>query len=194
MTSLPDPPQSTSSSPPRPRTSSSPSSPARLSGLSVPESRPPLGQPGTSFVTQDRPYALILRVRSHRASSDAVASVASVISCSCLVASVCSCSSPCGASERTPAQPTTTRRITHPKRRAPKTAVRHAGRTTAPPPFACVLCYNTSEHPTLRSLAHLQGRLIHPSAWKECSRKFVHRNTKTRKSPFWRRARARWRV
>ena len=42
--------------------------------LSVPKSMPPLGQPGTSFVARDWPCSLMIRVRSHRASSGAVAS------------------------------------------------------------------------------------------------------------------------
>src|SRR5215210_6618242 len=69
MTSLPSPPM-TSSLPPRPRTSSSPFSPAIRSGLSVPKSRPPCGQPGRSFeVKRAGRFTLISRVPSHRASS-----------------------------------------------------------------------------------------------------------------------------
>src|SRR5918993_3039527 len=100
--------------PPRARTSSSPSPPASQSTLSVPKSRPPLGQPGRSFLVK-RPSSLF---SSHRAPSDIVAwgerpcsLVASV--CPCLVALVCPCSS--GDSEHVPGllkrQPSVERRI-----------------------------------------------------------------------------------
>src|SRR5215212_3433961 len=134
MTSLPNPPISWSLAP-RPRISSSPSKPSSKSGLSVPESRPPLGQPGTSFVSQPFSYkpfsndgpmyrASTFRsmgcVSSHRACSDAA--LAERV-CSLLVVSVCPLSS-CGASERVPAQLTTRRRTAHPIRKGPTTAMR----------------------------------------------------------------------
>src|SRR5215203_7545958 len=87
--SLPGPPPSTSL-PPRPRISSSPFSPLSSSFLSVPKSRPPLGQPGTSFVTTDSLFMILLFVPSHRASSSDVAS--GERPCSFLVASVGPCS------------------------------------------------------------------------------------------------------
>src|SRR5215212_10384490 len=162
---------------PRPRTSSSPSSPVNLSASSEPESRPPLGQPGRSFVivsasgspgctelsdTVLTPALLsrsTVRVPAHRASSDAVGS--GERPCSCLLASVLRCASSLGASERIPTQPTA-RRTTHPIRRPLTTATRYPWRPTVPPlPLHVSLATSTSEHVTLRSPAHLQGRLIH---------------------------------
>src|SRR5215204_4411281 len=115
---------------PRPRTSSAPSSPPSLSGLSVPESMPPLGQPGRSFVVRTpAPMVGFLKVRvpSHRASSEAVAW------------GECVCSF-CGASEPTPAQPTPRRSTAHPIREALTKAMRCPRRTTThPPPLMCPL-------------------------------------------------------
>src|SRR5215218_4133036 len=105
MTSSPAPPK-ISSLAPRPRILSSPSRPARLSGLSVPKSRPPLGQPGKSFVVKCSPHFSKVRVPWHRASSsDAVASGERI--CSFLE-----------VSELVPAQPPTRRRTAHPIRKA----------------------------------------------------------------------------
>src|SRR5215211_9333877 len=175
MTSLPAPPNMKSPVP-RPRTSSSPSSPARLSYPSVPVSRPPLGQPGRSFVVMTPDHCsnlLNFRVPSHRASSDAVAS--GVCACS-LEASVCPCFS-CGASDRNPEQPTINTK--HPIRKASTTAIRTRvlwrcpRRTTAHSPLHISSATSASEHATLRSPAHLQGRLIHRSAWKGSSANFA---------------------
>src|SRR5215204_663292 len=122
--------------PPRPRTSSAPSSPASLSGLSVPSSKPPLGQPGRSFVVRTpRVGFLKVRVPSHRASSDAVAGGERVGSF--LVASVCPWPS-CGASELVPAQPTIRRRTAHPIRKVPTTTMRCPWRTATHPPSLCL--------------------------------------------------------
>src|ERR671911_563153 len=157
MTSLPNPPKIQSSAL-RPCISSSPSLPSNTSPPSVPESRPPLGQPGTSFVVKTVPSCLKVRVPSHRASSDAVASV-------------CPCSS-CGASERTPAQPTTTTAI----RKAPTTAMRCAWRITAHPlALACILtylhlgaCHTPKPGASLRRLIHrLPRRRILGSPYTE---------------------------
>src|SRR5215213_9441829 len=110
---------------PRPRILSSPSRPARLSGLSVPKSRPPLGQPGKSFVVKCSPHFSKVRVPWHRASSsDAVAS--GELPCSFLLE----------GSEGVPAQPTTRRRKAPPIRMVPTTAMRCTWRTTAHPPSA----------------------------------------------------------
>src|SRR5215207_9114612 len=130
MTSLPSPPQN-SSSPPSPRILSAPSPPNSLSGPSVPKSRPPLGQPGRSFVVwtpqpTHPPLRLILRVPSHRASSsDAVAW--GELPCSFFE-----------VSERVPEQPTPRRRTTHPIRKIPTTAMRCPRRTTIHPPSLCL--------------------------------------------------------
>src|SRR5215204_3319192 len=123
MTSLPAPP-TIKSGPARPRISSSPSKPFSLSGLSVPESRPPLfGQPGRSFVVKTTlcfigsdcscswsQVTLMVRVPSHRASSESVA--LGELPGSFLE-----------ASEPPPAQPTT-RRTAHPIRKILTTAMR----------------------------------------------------------------------
>src|SRR5215211_6320992 len=122
MVSLPLPPIRPSLAP-RPRISSSPSPPSSLSELSVPKSGPPLGQPGTLFVTQsssERPglgitdgrWWSISCVSAHRACSEAA--LAERV-CS-LVASVCPCC--LGLPERVPEQPTTMRRRAHPIRKA----------------------------------------------------------------------------
>src|SRR5829696_1948899 len=125
--SLPGPP-STSSEPPRPRTSSLPFSPASSSGLSVPKSRPPLGQPGRSFVVKRAGrFMLIFRVPSHRpSSSDSVA--LGELPCSFLLE----------VSELVPAQPTTRRRTAHPIRKVPTTGMRCPRRITAHPPSLCM--------------------------------------------------------
>src|SRR5215216_2104490 len=111
MTSSPDPPRR-SSRPPRPRITSSPSLPYRKSRLSVPKIRPPLGQPGRSFVVK-RAVApspplgsLVVLVPSHRASSEAVAS--GELPCSFLLE----------VSELVPAQPTARTTTAHPIRKA----------------------------------------------------------------------------
>src|SRR5215212_3566591 len=113
-----------SSEPPRPRTSSSPFSPASKSGLLVPKSRPPLGQPGRSLVVRSPGrLTLVFRVPSHRDSSEGVAW--GELPCSFLLA----------VSELVvPAQPTTRRRKAYPIRRVPTTAMRCTWRTTAPLP------------------------------------------------------------
>src|SRR5215207_8832081 len=130
MTSLPDPPK-ISSLPPRPRTSSSPFSPASRSGLSVPKSGPPCGQPGRSFVVKRAGrFTLVFRVPSHRASSSDVASGERPCS---LVDSVWPCSF-LEDSERVPAQPTIRTRTAHPIRKVHTTAMRCAWRITAHPP------------------------------------------------------------
>src|SRR5918994_5937084 len=138
MTSLPAPPK-IKSGPARPRISSSPSKPFSLSGLSVPESRPPLlGQSGRSFVVKTTLYfvgsdcncswsqvTLMVRVPSHRASSsDSVAW--GELPCSSFLLEV---------SEFVPAQPTIRRRKAHPSRKVPTTAMRRPCETTAPLPF-----------------------------------------------------------
>src|SRR5829696_5985092 len=108
MTSSPAPPK-ISSLAPRPRILSSPSRPARLSGLSVPQSRPPLGQPGKSFVVKCSPHFSKVRVPWHRASSsDAVAS--GELPCSSFLLEV--------SELVVPAQPPTRRRTAHPIRKA----------------------------------------------------------------------------
>src|SRR5215216_3747810 len=97
----------------------------------------------------------MVRVPSHRASLDAVASGERV--CSFLE-----------VSERTPAQPTPRRRTVHPIRKATTTAMRCAWRTTAPVLFACVPCYyhleachTTSYGAPLRGLfTEVRGREI----------------------------------
>jgi hypothetical protein len=77
------------------------------------------------------------------------------------VASVCPCSSS-GASERTPAQPTT-RKTAHPTRKAPTPAtMRRARRTTAHPTlFACVACYKYHRacHTRVPSASRTQANL-----------------------------------
>src|SRR5215210_2164821 len=117
--------QSDSDPPPRPRISSSPSLPASLSGFSVPESRPPLGQPRRSYVVKATHFSLrtlvltlMVCVPSHRASSsDAVAW--GEFPCAFLE-----------VSERVPAQPTNTRRTAHPITKVPTTTMRCGWRTT----------------------------------------------------------------
>jgi hypothetical protein len=159
---------------PRPRILSSPFSPEKLSYLSVPESRPPLlGQPGRSFVVKTpsaRCGFLRVRVPSHRASSDAVASGERAWSA---VASVCPC--PLGDSERVPAQPITIRRTAHPIRKAPTRAMRCLWRTTTHPPSLC----RCPPLLTPRSMPHDEARRISTEAYSpKClegrrSRKFI---------------------
>src|SRR5215208_1663357 len=122
MTSLPSPPK-ISSLAPRPRILSSPSRPARLSFLSVPKSRPPLGQPGRSFVVKCSPHFLKVLVPWHRASSS------DTVACDELP-----CSFFLELSELVPAQPTTRRRTAHPIRKVLITAMKRPWRTTAHPP------------------------------------------------------------
>src|SRR5215203_4443999 len=123
MTSLPHPPMRLSLVP-RPRISSSPSKPSSSSGLSVPKSRPPLGQPGKSLVTHrpDGPCRSMGRVSAHRACSEAA--LAERV-CS-LVSSVCPCC--LGLPERVAAHPMP-RRMAPPNRKA-TTAMRCTWRTT----------------------------------------------------------------
>src|SRR5215212_4155854 len=136
MTSLPGPPK-TKSLPPRLRTSSSPFSPASSSVLSVPLSRPPLGQPGRSFeVKRAGKFTLIFRVPSHRASSSLEASACT------LVASAI-------------------RRTAHPIRKVPTKAISCPWRTTTPSPSLHVsVATSTSKHDTQRAVAHLYGGLF----------------------------------
>src|SRR5215217_9051514 len=152
MTLLPELPMS-SSLPPRPRISSSPSLPKRISGPSVPESRPPLGQPGTSFVTAVSSSHLMVRVPSHRGSSDVVASGERPCS---FVASLCPCFSSCEDSALTPDPPITRRRTAHPIRKAPTTAMRCPWRTTAHPPSLCMYPPLLTPH----SVPHNEARRI----------------------------------
>src|SRR5215207_2023840 len=142
------------SEPPRPRITSSPSPPYKLgragfldrvrSDPSVPKSRPPLGQPGMSFVVTISPLpdSLMVLVPSHRASS-------------LLEVSAC-----------TPEAPAT-RRTAHPTRKVTTKAISCPWRTTTPSPsLHASLATNVSKHATQPPLVHLSGRPIHPSAWK----------------------------
>src|SRR5215208_6322769 len=159
--SLPGPPPS-ASLPPRPRISSSPSPPYRLSGPSVPKSRPPLGQPGTSFVTTDSLFMILLFVPSHRASSSEAVAWGE-LPCSFLLE----------VSERVPAQPTASRKTAHPIRKATTKAISCPWRATTPSPSSHVSpATSTTKHATQLTLAHLSERLIHRSAWKANSKKF----------------------
>src|SRR5215218_1695326 len=128
------------SSAPRPRISSSLSLPASLSGLSVPESRPPLGQPRGSYVVKSTflvifqtsdlgaGLTLMVRVHSHRASSSDPLALGE-LPCSFLLE----------VSELVPAQPTTRRSTAHPIRKVPTTTMRCPCRATAHPPSStCV--------------------------------------------------------
>src|SRR5215213_1884842 len=163
MTSLPAPP-TIKSGPARPRISSSPSKPFRLSRLSVPESGPPLfGQPGRSFVVKTTlcfigsdcncswsQVPLMVRVPSHRASSSE--SVAwGELPCSFLLE----------VSERVPAQPTASRKTSHPIRKATTKAISCPWRATTPSPSSHVLlATSTSKHATQLAMAHLYGGLF----------------------------------
>src|SRR5215218_8571658 len=103
----------------------------------------------------------MVRVPSHRASSEPVASGERV--CSLVVASVCPFSF-LEVSERVAAQPTT-RRTAHPIRKVPTTAMRCPRRTTAHPPSLCM-------HPLLltsRSMPHNEPWCISTEAYSpEC--------------------------
>src|SRR5215204_2562018 len=152
MTSLPLPPMRASLAP-RPRISSSPSKPSSSSGLAVPKSSPPLGQPGTLLVSH-RPHGPCRSmgcVSAHRACSGPVASGERVCS---LVASVCPFSFSCGASELGPAQLTPRRRKAHPSRKVTTKAMRCPRRTTAHPP------------PRMYSLLLAPRSMPHNQAWR----------------------------
>src|SRR5215212_1831330 len=163
MTSLPNPPMRLSLAP-RPRISSSPSKPSSSSGLSVPESGPPLGQPGTLLVTHrpDGPCRSMGCVSAHRASSEAA--LAERV-CS-LVASVCPCC--LGLSERVSAQPTTRRRA-YPITKAPTIAMRCPWRTMAPLPSLC-MCSLLFDLAGAHKPHHHQQRCRHHHPHQPCHR------------------------
>src|SRR5215208_7171575 len=153
MTSSPDPPRR-SSRPPRPRITSSPSLPYRKSRLSVPKIRPPLGQPGRSFVVK-RAVApspplgsLVVLVPWHRASSEAVA-------WGDLPSSFLE------VSELVPAQPTTRRIAAHPIRKVNHSYEASLANYDAPAfSWHVSSATSTSKHATQRTLAHLYAGLF----------------------------------
>jgi hypothetical protein len=108
----------------------------------MPESRPPCGQPGSSFVAKCPPHFWKVRFLSHRAySSEAVASgerVCSFVMVQCVAASPAELPS-------APAQPTNSTR--DPTRTVPTTAIstlalrRCPWRTMAHSSFVCDFCY-----------------------------------------------------